>query len=800
MTFSYEYSKIRLIILSLALLFSCTKNDLPNQEVFTAEKLFYKAEKIKQTILTNPEIASPEDFKKAEHVYREIIDKFNSGYEDQKEIQAIVRRSWLTISQLTLLQKKNNEAIQIYKEIIERSPKDIELCAVAQFSLAQVYERTNQFDDAIAAYQIVFEDYPPVLSDTLLPNLSILNTPLYIARLHRQKQNNLQADQQYEKARRYYSDVMQNYPRSDVSLAAQNQIAMTHADQGNWNNAIEILNDMILQYSSDPKIIGTMFTLGTLYSQQMKDLEKALTTFQQILQTFPHEENLGNVHLAIGNIYFNQKRYDDARNTFKHILANFSADENSCINAQLGIAKSYEEQNNWNTAVNEYQWIVENYPRTIQALTIPLYMAEHYRSSQEMSLAKTAYESAIKHYKQVVEKYPNTPLAAIALDNTVSSYIRLENWDEAAKVLQTLSTMDLPIQNKVNAYLLLENIYEEKLNDPEKAIEVYAELQKRYPQIPIAPAIATKAQELQLKFENYKQNNTPPNVSEIIGANPVSNTSVEIEWQENYADDFSYYKLIRAESPGVDLSGNVITRSSNRKQVSFLDENITPGRTYYYKLFTFDRGGLQAASQEKPVKFEEKEIQTVSSLNAQSSDWFKAELSWTPYQEKDFDSYKIYRSTSPGVSLSSQLVKSVFDQYATRFEDNDLVENSTYYYKVYVYNSAGKSKPGNEIKVMTQSNMPPAPVTLNRPFNSDNTSVELSWLPSQENDFANYRVYRSESSPVSLASPPIWMNSNKSMTKFKDVGLKPGKSYYYKVVVYDKGGRYAESNEISVNK
>lgn len=800
MSFSYKYVTIALVVLFAAIIVSCSKSDLQNQAVFSAEKLFFKGEKIKQNILTNPEIASPEDYEKAEQAYREIIDKFSSGYEDQKQIKGIVRRSWLTLAQLALMQKKDNETMQIYKEIIKRSPEDIELCAVAQFSLAQLYERANQFDDAIAAYQIVFQDYPPVLSDTLLPNLNILNTPLYMARLYRQKENVLMADQQYEQARNYYSDVMQKYPESDVSLAAQNQIAMTYGDQGNWNKAVEVLNDMIFQYSDDPKIIGTMFTLGTLYFQQLGEQEKALETFQQILQKFPEEKNLGQVHLAIGNIYFSQKRYDDARNRFQHILANYKADDNSCINAQLGIAKSYEDQNNWNTAVNEYQWIVENYPRTIQALNIPLYIAEHYRSSQETNLAKTAYESAIKQYQQVVEQYPNTPLAVMALDNTVSGYLRLEQWEQAAKILQNLTAMELPPQGKVKAYLTLENIYEEKLNDPAKALEVYSELLAKYPQVPIAPAIATKAQELQLKYDSYKQNNTPPIASDIIAANAVSNSSVEIAWQENRADDFGFYKLIRAESPGVDLSGNVAAQLSNRGQVSFLDENLTPGATYYYKLFTFDKGGLQASSKEVAVRFEAKEIQAMIALQAQSSNWSSAQLSWSQYQEKDFDSYKIYRSTSPGVSLSSQLVKSVFDQYATRFEDDDLAANSTYYYKVYVYNSDGKCKPSNEIKVMTQANQPPAPVAMNRPINIDNTSIELSWLPSQENDFANYRVYRSEQASVSLNSPPVWMNSNKSMNKFKDTGLKPGKTYYYKVVVYDKGGLFAESNEIAVNK
>jgi fibronectin type 3 domain-containing protein len=142
----------------------------------------------------------------------------------------------------------------------------------------------------------------------------------------------------------------------------------------------------------------------------------------------------------------------------------------------------------------------------------------------------------------------------------------------------------------------------------------------------------------------------------------------------------------------------------------------------------------------------------------------------------------------------------VFDPSTARFEDTDLKENTTYYYKIYVYNSVGKSKPSNEVELRTRANMPPTSATLNRPLALDNTSVELSWLPSQEQDFSMYRIYRSERSPVSLDSPPVWMNSNRTINKYKDTGLTPGKTYHYKVVVYDKGGLFAESNEVSVSK
>jgi len=778
----------------------CSGEGVKN-DIYVAEKMFYKAEKIKQNILINPDIANPEEYEKAELAYREIIDKLDKTEKLSKELKGILQRSWLTIAQLQLFQKKDNEALKVYNEIIERSTNDRELCAVAQFSIAQSFERLKKFDEAIEAYKVVFRNYPPVLSDTLLPNYSILQTPIYIARLYRANDKAIEADRQYEQARNYYEQVIQKYPQSEIAVEAQNQIAITYGHQGKWDQAVQILNDVIRRYPDEPKLNGVMFTLGMIYDQQLNQSDKASETFQRILNRNPQGETfLGQVYLAIGNIYLKQNRYDEARTQFKKVLENYQNDQNSCINAQLALAKSYENQGNWSKAMNEYQWIVENYPKTIHALNIPLYIAEHYWKGNEQTLARNAYESAIQQYNRVVEQYPNTPLSAIALDYTASGYMRLEKWEEAANALRLLTKMDIPTQNKVKTYLTLENLYEKKLNDPVKALEIYSELLQKYPQVPFAADINSKSHELQQKVDSYKRNNKPPMASNIVTANILSPTAVKITWQSNKESDFSHYKLVRSESPGVEQSGATVAEINSRDQVAFLDENLKEGNTYYYRLYTFDKGGLNAASKEVAVKVEAKQIMATINLQARSDDWFNVSLSWSPYDERDFDSYKIFRATSPGVSMSSQLVKSIFDPSKTQFEDTDVKDNMIYYYKVYVYNKDGASKPSNEVKILTSANTPPKQVTLTKPLNIDNATIELSWSPSNDLDFSMYRIYRSEKSPVSITNPPIWLNSNKGINKYKDTGLKSGKTYYYKVVVYDKGGLFAESNEVSISR
>lgn len=800
MVCSIKYFLYIITIFCTILFIGCSGEGAKNS-IYLAEKMFYKAEKIKQNILTNPEIANPEEYEKAEQAYREVIDKIGPAEQSPREVRGILQRSWLTIAQLKLIQKQENEALEVYNEIIEKSKNDRELCAVAQFSKAQSLERLKKFDEAIEAYKIVFRDYPPVLSDTLLPNYNILQTPVYIARLYRANDKNSEADKQYEEARHYFQQVIQKYPQSEIAVEAQNQIAITYGDQQKWEQAVQTLNEAIRRYPDEGKIKGITFSLAMIYDQQLNQAYKALETLQQIINKYPADDNfLGQVHLATGNIYLRQKRYDEARTEFRIVLDKYNKDQNSSINAQLAFAKSYEDQGNWSKAMNEYQWIVENYPTTIHALNIPLYIADHYRKQNEQNLAKSAYESAVEHYKGVLEKYPNTPLSAMAQDYTASAYMRLEKWGEAANSLQMLTKMDIPPQNKIRTYVTLEKLYDEKLNDPVKALAVYSELLQNYPQAPFAAEIKSKSQKLQQKVDNYKRNNQPPVASNVVAANIISPTAVKINWQPNKESDFSHYQLFRSESPGADQSGETIAEINSRDQVAFLDENLKEGNTYYYRLFTFDKGGLNAAGKEVAVKMEGKQITGTINLEARSNEWFVVALNWTPYNEQDFDSYKIYRSNSPGVTMASQLVKSIFDPFKTQFEDSDVKDNTTYYYKVFVYNKDGANKPSNEIQITTSANTPPKQVTLARPLNIDNSTIELSWSPSNDLDFSMYRIYRSEKSPVSTTSPPIWINSNKQLNTYKDTGLKSGKTYYYKVVVYDKGGLFAESNEVSIDR
>ena len=793
-----SYKMILLFVVLLIILFQCKGEDSIIKDVNTAEKMYFKAGEFQRDILSNHSIAGAEDYKKAETAYRRIINKFGTKSENSIEIKKIVQKCWLALAELMLLQKKYEGAIEIYKEMIEKSPSDRELCGTAQYSIATCLGKLNRVDEAIEAYKRVIETYPPVFNDTVQPNLKILQIPILIARLYKKVGKNSLVNIQYEDAKKYYVGVISKWPNTPVALAAENQMAMIYGDQENWEKSVEILNNIIVKYPEMKGLLNIMFSLGNIYFHQLGRPEKAANVYKQVIHNYPQNQELGKVYLALGKAYSALRYYDKARELLRYVLEKYRKNYNTCLKAQLVIAKSYELENNWAKALNEYQWAIESYPRSLQALDLPIYIADYYRDHGKEHLAKTAYENAVKEYKQAVGQFPDSDYAKIAHKYLATTYMRLEKWPEACETLNALLKLKLPVAKYIDTYLTLGSLYEKKMKYDQKAIEVYTDLLQKFPDISIAQSITARIAALQQKLAHYQRANRPPVKSKITSTNKISTTSVDMGWQQNMDYDFYCYKLVRSQSPGTGLSDLIVAEIFKSQQVNYIDSDLREENTYYYRLFVFDKGGLFSESEEVSVKLDAPVVLTVVKLQAHCINWTSVSLTWTQSQEKEFDAYKIYRSRSAGVTISSEFVKSIYDKYQTQFTDTGLNEETTYYYRVYVFNKRGDKKAGNEVKINTTANTPPAAVVLDKPLPINKTTVKLSWSRNIDDDFSMYRIYRSDQLPVSLNNTPIQMSSDNLTNFYKDSGLKPDNIYYYKIVVYDKGGLYAESNEVSV--
>ncbi len=174
-------------------------------------------------------------------------------------------------------------------------------------------------------------------------------------------------------------------------------------------------------------------------------------------------------------------------------------------------------------------------------------------------------------------------------------------------------------------------------------------------------------------------------------------------------------------------------------------------------------------------------------------------LRWTRNTDDDFVTYILRRSLDFNVSESSTIVKEIGDSQVTSYVDTGLKPDTEYYYRVYVVDTAGLRSASNLVSARTPVNVPPKPVVLSQPT-ADTLGLRLSWSPSTENDFANYRLFRSTASPVDTSFAPIEVINNAQTTQYRDLSVIENVNYFYRIFVFDQHGLSAGSNEVQGRK
>jgi len=170
------------------------------------------------------------------------------------------------------------------------------------------------------------------------------------------------------------------------------------------------------------------------------------------------------------------------------------------------------------------------------------------------------------------------------------------------------------------------------------------------------------------------------------------------------------------------------------------------------------------------------------------------ELSWEPSTATDLKNYNIYRSIKYFQdSGESQQIKNTSE---TRFSDYAVDSEKTYYYAVAavdLYNNENKNVIAVEQTV--PDIIPPAAIqNLKVSPVPKQTSLEIAWEPSLEDDFGHYTIYRGNSAFSSAATNIIAaIIADRNTSNYTDTNLGNGKTYYYAVTASDKTG-----NEIKI--
>jgi hypothetical protein len=253
-----------------------------------------------------------------------------------------------------------------------------------------------------------------------------------------------------------------------------------------------------------------------------------------------------------------------------------------------------------------------------------------------------------------------------------------------------------------------------------------------------------------------------------------------------------------------DGRGGDETSSNGVYEVDFTFPTGVRGTDLTLTGFFIDRAGNEAPiyETEYTVSFTDTP-DPVTLIGVQDSTVASITISWVASTEKHFAYYAIYRDTEEGVSEDPAiLVQKLYNIDQSAYPDGGLIEGETYFYKIYVVNDLDESAGSEELVAHTYDAYP-TPVILDELSSVGSDRVTLTWSANANTDFQEYRIYRTTVPGVTTDPPStlVYTITDREVTYYDDTGLNLGSfNYYYRVYVFDKGGKHSRSNEVTTDQ
>ncbi len=182
----------------------------------------------------------------------------------------------------------------------------------------------------------------------------------------------------------------------------------------------------------------------------------------------------------------------------------------------------------------------------------------------------------------------------------------------------------------------------------------------------------------------------------------LSSFEIQLRWSEFGGDDFFEYRVYRDEVATVSDSSLLVAGIDQKSVTEYLDTTLDENTKYYYRVYVMNNAGLRSGSDVDSAMTTVNEPPEGVAVAVTLSDSSTAHLTWTRNHDSDFESYRIYRDTSAGISLADDLVAILTDQGTLSYDDflPFPTESTVYYYRVFVFDRQGLSASSeNEVEV-----------------------------------------------------------------------------------------------------
>ena len=309
-----------------------------------------------------------------------LLDHILSSKYASDELKA---RTYYLYGEIYFANKKYDKAIEEYMNVVDLGVRDV--IDNAYYSIAISYYAQHKFDDARKYFSIVLNRYPK--SETLL------DTYYYLSEIARVQGDIATAFKYYDKIlsidkdKIYFYDVL--VKKAEMLFAAKK-----------FDELKDYAIKTIKAYPKSPKVEWLKYYLGEAYLN-LHDYEDAYNQMTSLLKTAKTSDVKSGALYGIARYYAVKGYSSKAEEYYKTLLSNYPLSVKAPW-ASLDLALLYYNRNMLRDAKMMFFKTIFTYPDFEKNDACYFYIAQIYEKEK-------AYDKAIRTYQELIKKFPNSP-------------------------------------------------------------------------------------------------------------------------------------------------------------------------------------------------------------------------------------------------------------------------------------------------------------------------------------------------------------------------------------------------------
>ena len=226
-------------------------------------------------------------------------------------------------------------------------------------------------------------------------------------------------------------NFLQLYPNRSQCSIVMMWLAKLEQDKGSFHPAVMVYEKLMNLYPASKDYSDALYQVAMLQQEKFNEYNEATVSFRKFLKKFPEHKYVAYAQYRIATMA--DKNFDD-----------------------------------WSTAVKEYDVLAKEYPNFKHTITSLLRMG----AIQESKLKER--KEAIQTYQRVYLTYPDSTEQSIeALHRSANLYQKSKQYEDAIEQYMTVNSKYPKTDGSLKSLMKCADIYDKKMDDKDKAIEVF---------------------------------------------------------------------------------------------------------------------------------------------------------------------------------------------------------------------------------------------------------------------------------------------------------------------------------------